>query len=209
MTRPRVEELRPCRSERARSLRWKPSSEIAAATRSAVALATPGSSLMTRETVFRLTPAASATSRIVGRVVRRAISVLSPPSQTTLSDNVVRAAPYARRPGVSRPLVAGSANRGWVGRLVSRTRLSSYVPLRETTRQRAGGRAATRQPSASLTSGCWPDLRQQPIHDRAVQVTRERRLHARGGGRDAPRGRLDDRKPGLEAGSQPGGEHVA
>src|SRR3954469_8950394 len=57
---------------------------MAAATRSAVAVATPGSSLMTRETVFRLTPAASATSRIVGRVVRRAISALS-----SIPDNVV------------------------------------------------------------------------------------------------------------------------
>src|SRR3954469_9620052 len=105
MTRPRVEELRPWRSERARSFRWKPSSSIATPTRSAVAAATPGSSLITRETVFRLTPARTATSRIVGRVGRRALRSLSS-SQTTLSDNVVGAGPYARRAGLSSDVAA-------------------------------------------------------------------------------------------------------
>ena len=61
------------------SLRWKPRSSIALKTLAAVASATPASSLMTRETVFRLTPARSATWRIVGR----------PPMSDT-ADNVVR-----------------------------------------------------------------------------------------------------------------------
>ncbi len=52
---------RPWRSEAAMSLRWKPSSSIAAKTLAAVASATPASSLITRETVLRLTPARSAT----------------------------------------------------------------------------------------------------------------------------------------------------
>src|SRR4051812_50019554 len=67
MTRPSVADVVPRRSERARSLRRNPSSAIAAFTRSAVSGATPGSSLITRLTVFKLTPALSATWRIVGR----------------------------------------------------------------------------------------------------------------------------------------------
>jgi len=35
-------------------LRWKPSAAIASPTRSAVALATPASALITRDTVFKL-----------------------------------------------------------------------------------------------------------------------------------------------------------
>jgi hypothetical protein len=68
-------------------LRWKPSAAIASPTRSAVAVATPASALMTRETVFKLTPAFSATSRIVGLVAdsdasfglspRRALTTMS------------------------------------------------------------------------------------------------------------------------------------
>src|ERR671938_25301 len=69
MTSPSVADVRPCRSERARSLRWKPSSSIASVTRLAVSTATPGSELITRETVLRLTPARSATWRIVGRLI--------------------------------------------------------------------------------------------------------------------------------------------
>src|SRR5215213_1776448 len=67
MTSPSVPDDCPGRSERARSLRSKPSSVIASATRAAVAGATAASPLITRETVFRLTPAVRATSRIVGR----------------------------------------------------------------------------------------------------------------------------------------------
>src|SRR5918994_7558557 len=67
MTSPSVPDGCPGRSERARSLRSKPSSTIASATRAAVAGATAASPLMTRETVLRLTPAERATSRIVGR----------------------------------------------------------------------------------------------------------------------------------------------
>src|SRR5262245_911308 len=99
MTSPRVEEVTPFRSERARSLRWKPSASIASPTRAAVATATPGSPLMTRETVFRLTPAREATSRIVGRVLRRALIR----GGTTLSDNVV-SEPYAGGPHVVKKL---------------------------------------------------------------------------------------------------------
>ena len=57
---------RPWRSERARSLRSNPSASIASVTLAAVAGATPASALITRETVFRLTPAWYATSLIVG-----------------------------------------------------------------------------------------------------------------------------------------------
>src|SRR5215208_1532685 len=71
MTSPSVPDDCPGRSERARSLRSKPSSVIASATRAAVAGATAASPLMTRETVFRLTPAERATSRIVGRGERK------------------------------------------------------------------------------------------------------------------------------------------
>src|SRR3954454_18560226 len=70
MTSPSVAEDPPWRSDRARSLRSKPSAAIASATRSAVAGATAASPLITRETVLRLTPADRATSRIVGREVR-------------------------------------------------------------------------------------------------------------------------------------------
>jgi hypothetical protein len=49
------------------SLRVKPSSATAARTRSEVPATTPGSSFKTRDTVFKLTPACEATSRIVGR----------------------------------------------------------------------------------------------------------------------------------------------
>ena len=66
MIRPSVAVEPPWRSEAARSLRSKPSCAIASVTRSAVAGVTPASALITRETVFRLTPAVCATSLIVG-----------------------------------------------------------------------------------------------------------------------------------------------
>jgi hypothetical protein len=59
---------------------------MAAATRAAVSARTPGSSLTTRETVFRLTPAVLATSRIVALVATRA-PLLHPVNR--FSDNVV------------------------------------------------------------------------------------------------------------------------
>jgi hypothetical protein len=65
MTRPSAL-ARPWRSERASSLREKPRREIAASTRAAVSARTPASAFTTRDTVFRLTPAVLATSRIVG-----------------------------------------------------------------------------------------------------------------------------------------------
>src|SRR6188472_2699556 len=90
MISPRVIEERPWRSDRARSLRWKPSSAIASPTFAAVSAATPGSPLITRDTVFRLTPARCATSRMVGLVAPRTTILLTPPSgPTTLTDNVV------------------------------------------------------------------------------------------------------------------------
>ena len=55
---------------------------MAAVTRSAVAGVTPASALITRETVFRLTPAMSATWRMVGRVAfmpRSRALLASPP----------------------------------------------------------------------------------------------------------------------------------
>jgi hypothetical protein len=66
----------PWRSERATSLRANPSRAIAASTRAAVSARTPASRFTTRETVFRLTPAVLATSRIVG------LATSSPPPQT-------------------------------------------------------------------------------------------------------------------------------
>src|SRR3954464_14439057 len=50
---------------------------MAAVTRSAVAGVTPASALITRETVFRLTPAMSATWRMVGRVAFMSMTTLS------------------------------------------------------------------------------------------------------------------------------------
>src|SRR5215211_7580968 len=99
MTRPSVEDDRPWRSERARSLRWKPSAAIASPTRSAVAEATPASALMTRDTVFKLTPAFSATSRMVGLVADSDASfvLLLQMRLTTMSDNDVK--PLARTIG--------------------------------------------------------------------------------------------------------------
>src|SRR5215207_6485515 len=92
MIRPSVALERPWRSERARSLRWKPRATIASVTRAAVSAATPASRLITRETVFRLTPARCATSRIVGLVALMATILLAPPyGSTTLPDNVVGA----------------------------------------------------------------------------------------------------------------------
>jgi hypothetical protein len=137
MIRPIVELERPWRSERARSLRWKPSSAIASPTRAAVAAATPDSPLMTRETVFRLTPARCATSRIVGLVALTATFLLTPPEfVTTLPDNVVGEegtgprgeVSRARAPGHSRPAAPRGAtvNRGWVGR---RVRMSGWDEL--------------------------------------------------------------------------------
>jgi hypothetical protein len=55
------------RSSRAPGCGRKPSSSIARCTLTASAVETPGSSLTTRETVFRLTSASWATSRMVGR----------------------------------------------------------------------------------------------------------------------------------------------
>src|SRR5215210_8170818 len=89
MTRPSVPDDWPWRSERARSLGAYPSAAIALSTRSAVSAATPASSLMTRETVFRLTPALRATSRIVGRVDR---------TPSPLDDNVVTTLRRQRTP---------------------------------------------------------------------------------------------------------------
>src|SRR3954470_8151798 len=99
MIRPIVALERPWRSERARSLRWNPSATMASPTRAAVPVATPASSLMTRETVFRLTPARCATSRMVGLVALTATFLLAPPEiATTLADNVVGGT--LRGPGV-------------------------------------------------------------------------------------------------------------
>src|SRR5215207_7886795 len=91
MTRPRAL-ARPWRSERATSLRAKPSRAIAASTRAAVSERTPASPLTTRETVFRLTPAVLATSRIVGLASSPADPALSTPAPPhhDPADNVVR-----------------------------------------------------------------------------------------------------------------------
>ncbi len=63
--------LRPLASASAVALRRKPSSSMAASTRSRVAGLTLGWPLMTRETVWYETPAAVATSRMLaGRLVR-------------------------------------------------------------------------------------------------------------------------------------------
>src|SRR4051794_28142439 len=112
ITRPIVEEERPWRSERARSLRWKPRSAIAADTRSAVGPATPGSSLITRETVLRLTPARSATSRIVGR--ERVAGMTSDTVlllRTTMDDNVVRSDRMRRRAACQGAIGSGGLDR--------------------------------------------------------------------------------------------------
>src|SRR3954469_17025509 len=91
MTSPTVADVDPRRSERARSLRRKPSSAIASVTRAAVCGATLASSLMTRDTVFKLTPARSATWRIVGRAPpRTGTAGRPPPSRDNVGDNVVR-----------------------------------------------------------------------------------------------------------------------
>src|SRR5215218_4728350 len=120
ITRPSVEDDRPWRSERARSLRWKPSAAIASPTRSAVAEATPASALMTRDTVFKLTPAFSATSRMVGLVADSDASfvLLLQMPLTTMSDNDVK--PLARTiGGRGRGCQAGGdgAARRWVREL--------------------------------------------------------------------------------------------
>src|SRR6185312_613600 len=74
MTRPRLAVAWPRRRRpAAMSLRVKPSSLIAKRTRSDVPDITPGSPFSTRETVFRLTPARDATSRMVGRAGARDI----------------------------------------------------------------------------------------------------------------------------------------
>ena len=57
------------RSRRAASLRWKPSRRIARSTLAAVSGITLASPFTTRDTVIGLTPAARATSRMVGRTV--------------------------------------------------------------------------------------------------------------------------------------------
>ena len=62
---------------------------MAASTRAAVAGRTPSSLLTTRETVFRLTPAVLATSRIVGLATLSSLSPPRPaPRLTTLSCGV-------------------------------------------------------------------------------------------------------------------------
>src|SRR3954451_16535294 len=86
MTSP-IAPARPWRRLRAMSLRAKPRSVMAASTRAAVSARTPGSWLTTRETVFRLTPAVLATSRMVGRT----IAVLS--LRGDGADNVVSGSP--------------------------------------------------------------------------------------------------------------------
>src|SRR3954452_5276284 len=91
MTSPSAPAL-PCRRLRASSLRADPNRWMAAVTRAAVSCATPGSALTTRETVFRLTPAVLATSRIVGRPDNEPLSSLV----TRGVDNVVSAP--SRRP---------------------------------------------------------------------------------------------------------------
>ena len=65
----------PDRSVLASRFGRKPSSAAEASTRSISACCTCGASLMTRETVFRLTPAWRATSTMVGRRAR--VSLLS------------------------------------------------------------------------------------------------------------------------------------
>src|SRR3954447_18355776 len=114
MIRPIVALERPCRKDRARSLRWKPSAAIASPTRPAVSAATPASPLITRDTVFRLTPARCATSRIVGLVALTATFLLTPPEfVTALSDNVVGGERYgaegASVKGVRRPIRSAPA----------------------------------------------------------------------------------------------------
>src|SRR5436309_5204016 len=72
------------------SLRRNPSRTIASWTSAAVSGRTPGSSLTTRDTVLRLTPAAWATSAIVGRALpSSSLAAVS----VTLLDNVVNGAP--------------------------------------------------------------------------------------------------------------------
>src|SRR3954452_19226232 len=113
MIRPIVALERPWRSERARSLRWNPSATMASPTRAAVPLATPASSLMTRETVFRLTPARCATSRMVGLVALTATFLLAPPEiVTTLPDNVVGGTLRAGGVRCQGPRTSGGRARG-------------------------------------------------------------------------------------------------
>src|SRR3954464_13666251 len=111
MIRPIVALERPWRSERARPFRWTPRARMASPTRAAVPVATPASPLITRETVFRLTPARCATSRIVGLVALMATFLLTPPEfVTALSDNVVGGERYgaegASVKGARRPVAA-------------------------------------------------------------------------------------------------------
>src|SRR3954452_4148961 len=93
---------RPWRSPRASSLRVKPSRAIAAVTRRAVSTATPGSSLTTRDTVLRLTPAVLATSRIVGRPDTRlllaALTTLSTPDDGDRTQGRERVSSRGDRP---------------------------------------------------------------------------------------------------------------
>ena len=78
-----IDAVRPSLRRRLLAARFgrKSSCSIARDTRAVRSGETPGSALMTRETVLRLTPASAATSRMVGR--GRARSAFDP------SDNVV------------------------------------------------------------------------------------------------------------------------
>src|SRR6516165_2101021 len=78
---------RPLRRLAARSLRAYPSDSIAVSTFFMVASVTPDPPLITRETVFRLTPAATARSFIVvcDRLVGRCVFVASSAITESLS----------------------------------------------------------------------------------------------------------------------------
>src|ERR1039458_1611546 len=95
MTRPKVREDEPWRSPRAMSLRRNPITAITSRTRWAVWGRTPGSSLTTRETVFRLTRAARATSSIVGRLEGRLCGASGALGERSLDIVVIGRCPYS------------------------------------------------------------------------------------------------------------------
>src|SRR5436190_4202074 len=195
---------------------------MAAVTRPAVVAATPGSSLMTRETVFRLTPASTATSRMVGRVVRKALRSSSPPRLTTLTDNVVSVAPYACGRDVSSAMWPGptAAGVGWLGstRFGRPWSLLGAMRRKSTTRVQLTALCAikcTRRP-ARLPK-CPPFARATRRDDRdglqqlggpdRVDVAGQRRLDARSGRRDPAAGGLHDARAGPHGGGHGGGQH--
>src|ERR1700742_315720 len=66
---------------------------MARSTRAAVSGSTPGSPLTTRDTVIRLTPAAAATSRMVGRLFTAARLSASQPPASCQHENVINLLP--------------------------------------------------------------------------------------------------------------------